>query len=150
LANVNRKLAMIEIVNRQRARKMNAKQWREFGEAALKTIGHDHESATIVFVADRAIRELNRRFRGKNYPTDVLSFPNEAAPFEVTNQSHLGDVVISVPRAMAQAKEAGLSFTAEVKQLILHGLLHLCGYDHETDRGKMNRLELRLRRRLGI
>jgi probable rRNA maturation factor len=141
---------MIEIVNRQRARKINAKQWREFGEAALKTIGRDRESAAIVFVADRAIKELNRRFRGKDHVTDVLSFPTEAAPFEVANQSHLGDVVISVPRATARAKDAGLSLTAEVKQLILHGLLHLCGYDHETDKGEMNRLELRLRRQLGI
>lgn len=141
---------MIDVVNRQRARKLNAKQWREFGEAALKTIGRDHESATIAFVADPAIKELNRRFRGQNYATDVLSFPNEAAAFETANEKHLGDVVISVPRAAAQAKTHGLSFAIEVKQLILHGLLHLCGYDHQTDDGEMNRLELRLRRRLGI
>ena len=62
----------------------------------------------------------------------------------------MGDVVISVERAEAQAAEHGLGFEEEVAQLILHGLLHLCGYDHETDNGEMNRLELRLRRRLGI
>ena len=139
---------MIEVINRQRRRKLNAKQWREFGEKALQAIGGDNESAAIVFVGDEAIKKLNRQFRGRNYAADVLSFPSKAEAFE--NQTDLGEVVISVQRAMAQAKEHRLSFTCEVKQLILHGLLHLCGYDHETDRGEMNRLELRLRKRLGI
>ncbi len=107
-------------------------------------------NATIVFLSDRAIRELNRRFRGKHYATDVLSFPCAAEPFERENRSQLGEVVISVQRAAAQARSNRLSFEDEVKQLILHGLLHLCGYDHETDNGEMNRLELRLRKRLGI
>jgi probable rRNA maturation factor len=141
---------MIEVVNRQRRRKINAKQWREFGEETLQAIGASQRNATIVFVGDETIKKLNRQFLGKNYATDVLSFPSEAEPFEVENGSQLGEVVLSVPRAMAQAKEHGLSFTHEVKQLILHGLLHLCGYDHETDHGEMNRLEMRLRKRLGI
>ena len=141
---------MIEVINRQRRRKLNAKQWREFGEKALQVIGQDDQSAAIVFVADEAIRKLNRSFRGRNYATDVLSFPNEAEPFEVENEIQLGDVVISVERAAAQAKEHRLSFANELKQLVLHGLLHLSGYDHETDHGEMNRLELRLRRQLGI
>ena len=141
---------MIEIVNRQRNRKINAKQWREFGEKALQAIGSRKQEATIVFVGDEAIRKLNRQFRGQDYVTDVLSFPSEAEPFEIENGSQLGEVVISVQRAAAQAKEHGLSFSDEVRQLILHGLLHLCGYDHETDNGQMNRLELRLRKKLGI
>lgn len=141
---------MIEVVNRQRGRKMVIKNWREFGEKALQAISKGEKNATIVFVSDGAIKELNRRFRGKNYATDVLSFPSEAAPFEIENQSLVGDVVISVQRATAQAQEHGLSFSDEVRQLILHGLLHLCGHDHETDRGEMNRLELRLRKQLGI
>ncbi|HZI86353.1 MAG TPA: rRNA maturation RNase YbeY, partial [Pyrinomonadaceae bacterium] len=62
----------------------------------------------------------------------------------------LGDIAISVERAESQALENGLAFEDEVAQLILHGLLHLCGYDHETDKGQMNRLELRLRKQLGI
>ena len=103
-----------------------------------------------MFLGDVAIRELNRRFRGKRYATDVLSFPSAPEPFEKENRSHLGEVVISVQRATAQARSNRLSFDDEVKQLILHGLLHLCGYDHETDNGEMNRLELRLRKRLGI
>ena len=139
----------IEVINRQRRRKINAKQWHEFGAQALSAIGSARD-ATIVFVSDRIIRDLNRQFRGKNHATDVLSFPNEAETFEIENQSHLGEVVISVQRAAAQARGNGLSFSNELKQLILHGLLHLCGYDHETDNGEMNRLELRLRRQLEI
>jgi probable rRNA maturation factor len=141
---------MIEVVNRQRRRKINAKQWREFGEKALQAIGTNQRDAAIVFVGDEGIKKLNRQFRGKNYPTDVLSFPSQAEAFEAEHRSQLGEVVISIHRAMAQAKAHGLTFPCEVKQLILHGLLHLCGYDHETDRGEMNRLELRLRKRLGI
>ena len=140
---------MIEIVNRQRRRKINAKQWREFGEEALRAIGTERES-TIVFVGDEAIKKLNHQFRGKNYATDVLSFPSEAEAFEGDQQKHLGEVVISVQRAAAQARRNGLSFSNEVKQLILHGLLHLSGYDHETDKGEMNRLELKLRKQLNI
>jgi probable rRNA maturation factor len=141
---------MVEIVNRQRRRRINSKQWREFGERALRAVGSARRDATIVFVSDRSIRELNRRYRGRNQATDVLSFPTKAEPFEAENRKHLGDVVISVQRAATQAQENELSFSSEVEQLILHGLLHLCGYDHETDNGQMNRLELKLRKRLGI
>ena len=141
---------MIEIVNRQRRRKIEPKHWRAFAEEALESIGAKKPNATIVFVGDNAIRELNRRFRGRDYATDVLSFPCEAELFEKENRSQLGEVVVSVQRATAQAQSNRLSFDNEVKQLILHGLLHLCGYDHETDNGEMNRLELRLRKQLGI
>lgn len=141
---------MIEIINRQRTRKINVRQCREFGERALRLIDSSKPAVTIVFVGDAAIRNLNKRFRGKDQVTDVLSFPNEAEPFETENQSQLGEVVISVQRAAAQAKQNGLTFSNEVEQLILHGLLHVCGYDHETDDGEMNRLEINLRKKLGI
>jgi probable rRNA maturation factor len=141
---------MIEIVNRQRHLKLDNAQWRTFGDAAMHAIGTNKTRATVVFVSDAGIKELNRQFRGRIYATDVLSFPSMAEPFETENQSHLGEVVISVQRAAAQAKTNRLSFATEIKQLILHGLLHLCGYDHETDKGEMNRLELRLRKKLGI
>ena len=146
----NVQASMIEIVNRQRGRTINAKQWREFTGKALRAIGRDNVSATIVFVSDDAIRKLNRRFRGKSRATDVLSFPAGSEAFEEEDGSHLGDVVISVERAAAQAKANKLSFSSEVEQLILHGLLHLCGYDHETDNGQMNQREVKLRKRLGI
>ena len=141
---------MIELINRQRARKIGGKEWREFAEQALQAIDSTQQSATIVFVSDAVIKKLNQQFRGQNYATDVLSFPTKAEDFESDNQSHLGEVVISVERAAAQAKENGLTFSNEVRQLILHGLLHLSGHDHETDKGEMNRLELKLRKKLGI
>ena len=141
---------MIDIINRQRRREIDAHQWRNFAEQALQAIDSTKQSVTIVFVSDAAIKKLNRQFRGKNYATDVLSFPTQAEDFERDNQLHLGEVVISVERAAAHAKENGLTFSNEVEQLILHGLLHLSGYDHETDHGEMNRLELRLRKQLGI
>ena len=141
---------MIEIVNRQRRRPVDAERWRRFTEQALAKIGVGAEGAAIVFVSDRTMRGLNRQFRGRDYATDVLSFPAARSEFEKLAGAGLGDVVVSVERAAAQSAEHDLSFEGEVAQLILHGLLHLCGYDHETDGGEMNRLELRLRRRLGI
>ncbi|PYS37565.1 MAG: rRNA maturation RNase YbeY [Acidobacteria bacterium] len=116
----------------------------------MREIDCAKRDATIVFVSDRNIRDLNRHFRQKNRATDVLSFPTKAERFETDLWAHLGEVVISVERAAAQAKQNRLSFQNEIEQLILHGLLHLCGYDHETDKGEMNRLELKLRRKLGI
>jgi|SRR5215831_9572798 len=141
---------MIEIVNRRRSRKIQSRPWRNFAERALTAIKSAPASATIVFVSDTGIKKLNRQFRGKDYATDVLSFPIEAEEFENQNETNLGDVVISVDRAAAQAKANGLTFENEVQQLILHGLLHLCGYDHETDNGEMNRIELKLRKKLRI
>lgn len=141
---------MIEIINRQRSQKFNARHLREFGERALRAIDASKPGAAIVLVSDAAIRKLNRQFRGKDQVTDVLSFPHEAEPFENETQSQLGEVVIAVQRAAAQAKLNGLTFSNEVEQLILHGLLHLCGYDHETDDGEMDLLELKLRKKLGI
>ena len=103
----------------------------------------------MAFISDKKITELNRAFRGKNSATDVLSFPNEPDEFE-ESENNLGDIVISVEQAARQAAENDLSLELEIKQLILHGILHLCGYDHETDSGEMNRLELKLRDQLGI
>jgi len=134
---------MIEAVNRQRKRKIDTKAWETFAVRAATAIGHRESSATIAFVSDRTIRQLNQQFRGVDKATDVLSFPAE-------DEANLGDIAISVDTAAAQAKETGLTFDEEVAQLILHGLLHLSGYDHETDNGEMNRLELRLRKKLRI
>ena len=141
---------MIEIVNRQRKVALDLGRWRAFAEKALRAVPAGGAGVTVAFVSDRAMRELNRRWRGKRGTTDVLSFPAGREEFEGAEGVTLGDVVISVEQAARQASEAGLTFENEVEQLILHGLLHLCGYDHETDGGEMNALELRLRRRLGI
>ncbi|MEP6706229.1 MAG: rRNA maturation RNase YbeY [Pyrinomonadaceae bacterium] len=141
---------MIEVVNRQRKRQLDCARWQAFAQKALLVIPVDAHGATIVFVSDRVMRELNRRWRRREETTDVLSFPAEQDEFEKLEGPSLGDVVISVEQAARQAAAQGLKFDEEVSQLILHGLLHLCGYDHETDKGQMNRLELRLRRRMGI
>ena len=129
---------------------MDCERWRAFVAKALKVVPAGGAGVTVAFVSDRAMRELNRRWRGKRGTTDVLSFPWEQDEFEKAAGLSLGDVVISVEQAARQAAERGLEFEGEVAQLILHGLLHLCGYDHETDDGEMNALELKLRRRLGI
>ena len=134
---------MIEVVNRQRRFKIDTAAWATVATKALAAIGKHESSVTIAFVSDKRIRELNQQFRGVDKATDVLSFPDE-------DPGNLGDVAISVETAARQAKDNGLSFDNEVAQLILHGLLHLSGYDHETDNGEMNRLELRLRRQLKI
>jgi probable rRNA maturation factor len=141
---------MIEVVNRQRKVPLDCEHWRAFVESALKVVPAKGAGVTVVFVSDRVMRELNRRWRGKSGTTDVLSFPAGEDEFEGFEGATLGDVVISLEQAARQAAEQGLGFEEEVSQLVLHGVLHLCGYDHETDKGEMNRLELRLRRRLGI
>jgi len=129
---------------------MDCQRWQVFGEKALKALGKAGQDATIAFVSDRQIKILNKRFRGLGNPTDILSFPAGDDQFAETSQPSLGDVAISVERAEIQAVENGLAFEKEIAQLILHGLLHLCGYDHETDDGEMNRLELLLRGQMGI
>ena len=141
---------MVEVVNRQRKVALDCGRWREFTERALKVVPAGGAGATVAFVSDRLMRGLNRRWRGKAGTTDVLSFPSGQEEFERGAGATLGDVVVSVEQAARQASEHGLDFEGEVAQLILHGLLHLCGYDHETDGGEMNALELRLRRRLEI
>jgi len=97
-----------------------------------------------LITGDAEMRRLNRQFRGKDYPTDVLSFPLEG------RRGPLGDIAISVARARAQAREFGHSAEEEVRVLMLHGVLHLLGMDHETDEGRMARAEKRWRAALGL
>ncbi|MGO8786658.1 MAG: rRNA maturation RNase YbeY [Terriglobia bacterium] len=118
----------------------------------------------ICLVDDHAIRHLNLAYRGKDRATDVLSFPwNDAAtplsrgPLPASRRRErvgitdfLGDVVISVPTARRNAGEEGHSTLNEIRWLILHGVLHLLGYDHESDAGEMVALELALREQLGV
>jgi probable rRNA maturation factor len=99
-----------------------------------------------LITTDAELQRLNRTFRRKDYPTDVLSFP--AAPLPKT--SHLGDLAISWQRAREQAREFGHATETEIRILMLHGALHLAGMDHETDSGRMSRVETRWRRTLGL
>ena len=134
----------IEVVSRQRLVPINRGRICNLGQEALTSAGRADSSLTVAFVRDRRIRELNRDFRGKDRATDVLSFPSGDA----VGADYLGDIVISTDAAARQAKEAGHSLDRELNELVIHGVLHLCGYDHETDRGEMDRLELKLRRKL--
>jgi probable rRNA maturation factor len=102
---------------------------------------------SVMLTDDEGIRAYNRRFRGVDEPTDVLSFPAEAG--DPSSSGHyLGDLVVSAERAAAQAAELGHDLAAEVEVLVLHGILHLLGHDHETDSGDMRALEARLARAL--
>jgi probable rRNA maturation factor len=141
---------MIEVVNRQRKLPIDCDCCQAFATRAAHALPITAAGVTVAFVSDRAMRELNKMWRGKAVTTDVLSFPAEQAEFEKAEGLNLGDVVISIEQAARQAKDHGLNLENEIEQLILHGLLHLSGYDHETDSGQMNRLELKLRKKLGI
>jgi probable rRNA maturation factor len=105
---------------------------------------------TVLLTTDDAIRKLNRKFRGKNKATDVLSFPAEGPNRGTGAETISGDLAISVTTALGQAAEQGHSLSTEIKVLILHGLLHLAGYDHEADNGRMARRERKLRAQLKI
>jgi probable rRNA maturation factor len=105
---------------------------------------------SVLLTTDETIRDLNRRFRGMNKTTDVLSFP--ATPLQSAKPAErvAGDIAISVPTARRQAADQGHALSCELKILILHGLLHLAGYDHESDSGRMRRREHHLREQLGL
>ncbi len=113
-----------------------------FAAKAQRAVGLRGE-VNIRIASNRELRELNRRFRKKNQPTDVLSFPTETPTLA-------GDIAISAEIAVANAADMGHSPQTELKVLILHGLLHLAGYDHETDDGEMRTRETSLRRKLGL
>jgi probable rRNA maturation factor len=104
-----------------------------------------------LITGDAHMRRLNREFRGKDYPTDVLSFPaGDSLGHAGGGSPRAGDIAISLPRARAQAKRLGHSAEREIRILMLHGLLHLLGQDHESDGGRMARAEKRWRGRLGL
>ena len=113
-------------------------------QAAVRLSGR----VSILLTTDKNLRRFNRQFRSIDKPTDVLSFPANA--FIQRQEKIAGDLAISVPTARRQAEEQAHSLSIEIKVLILHGLLHLAGYDHETDTGQMARRERRLRAQLGL
>lgn len=104
-------------------------------------------SVSVLLTGDKALRRLNREFRGKDKATDVLSFPTGEG---LGRRRIAGDLAISVETAAREAARQGHTLDIELRVLLLHGVLHLAGYDHETDSGEMARKENRLRRRLGL
>jgi probable rRNA maturation factor len=142
-----------EVVNRQRFALVDRSRIERLVAGALDAVGRGAANLTVALVRDRVTRDLNRQYRGIDRSADVLSFPAEDKPAGSRRRggdasNYLGDIVVSTDAAQQQAREAGHSFEREIDELVLHGVLHLCGFDHETDRGEMNRLELRLRRKL--
>jgi probable rRNA maturation factor len=158
---------MSELYNVQRKVHLDVRPLRVFAETLCDQVHEAFGSSfATALISDRRMKELNSLFRGNSETTDVLSFPHAADQFDksdaLTQASgggktskgvtliFLGDIVISAEQAERQAKSNRLSLEREIKQLILHGLLHLCGYDHERDKGEMNERELELRKKLKI
>ncbi len=117
-----------------------------FAQALRKRVARGREFHCL-FTNDAELQALNNQFRHKDEPTDVLSFPSDA-PDHI--DSHLGDIAISIARARAQAREWGHALEEELRILMLHGVLHLTGMDHETDSGEMRRAEMRWRKKLSL
>jgi probable rRNA maturation factor len=156
------------IVNRQSGISVPLRDMQKFLTRARRRLRLPKDAVTICLVTDAQIARWNRAYRGKNKPTDVLSFPANAsepkrsrakptrerfatAPAAANKStSYLGDIAIAPAVAKRNASDLGRSFSAEMRILILHGMLHLMGYDHESDEGQMDRREKRLRRELGL
>jgi probable rRNA maturation factor len=147
------------IVNRQRAVRVTLKPLEEFFRRVREELGLGEAGVTICLVSDAEIARMNETFRKKKGPTDVLSFPAVKRRLAVRISrggaekdlgEYLGDVAISPATAGRYARKNGRRLPAELRVLILHGVLHLLGYDHETDRGEMTRLENRLRKRFDL
>lgn len=139
-----RQTPVINLFNRQRKIKLDTAFLLEFLEGLAGRLKLE-KGFSLALVSDRMIREMNRKFAGKDKPTDVLSFPFivEGAG----DPEYLGDIAVSVERAAAQAER---NLEHELRILALHGVLHLLGYDHESDKGEMGRREKRLREELNL
>ncbi len=165
------------ILNRQRRVPIALAPLDVFAGRVARTLRVARESFSVCLVSDAEMARMNQRFRGKRGPTDVLSFPANGtrgarAPRNGSRgtgssrarwrkrgpslngggdgREFLGDIAISPQTARRNAQRDGRALSSELQILILHGVLHLLGYDHEADEGEMERLELRLRQRLGI
>jgi probable rRNA maturation factor len=144
------------ILNRQRSVRVSVKDLNEFLARARRALRLRPESVGVWLVTNSEIARWNRTYRGKPGPTDVLSFPagneNGGALKRPKNSSclYLGDIAIAPAVARRNARRFHRPFGQEMRILILHGMLHLLGYDHETDSGQMDRREHRLRRSLGL
>jgi probable rRNA maturation factor len=135
----------VQVLIRQRKFRIFPKAVADFCAALLSDLGQSPSGLAVTFVGSRRMRQLNLRYRKKNYATDVLSFSYDRTCIE--GVPFLGDIVISVEKALEQALSHHVNPEKEVRKLLLHGVLHLLGYDHEQDRGEMIRLQRRMMRR---
>lgn len=139
------------ILNRQRKYRISISSLRQFAKTLGKKLRIPDVEFTVVLSNDQVIRRLNRDYRQKDKATDILSFPpgscGQLHPLHFDNRT-LGDMIVSVETARKQAFERKHSLNTELRILLIHGLLHLLDYDHETDQGQMRRKELKLQREL--
>ena len=133
------------VVLRKKLPGVSGRALNRFLTRAEQAVGLSGE-VNVLITTSREIRALNRRYRGKDKPTDVLSFP----PLPTVAHDFAGDVAISADIAVQNSRNFGHPAKDEIKILMLHGMIHLAGYDHETDNGEMKRKENRLRRALGL
>jgi probable rRNA maturation factor len=155
------------ILNQQRQVKVSISGLEKFFAKVRRILRIPASAATICLVTNAEIAKWNRLYRGKNRPTDVLSFTTDepsskqrvrklhgkgatVALRTTSTPDYLGDIAIAPAVARQNAHRLGRDFDAEMRILILHGILHLMGYDHETDQGQMDRREMSLRRHLGL
>ncbi|MDD5543618.1 MAG: rRNA maturation RNase YbeY [Acidobacteriia bacterium] len=143
----------MNIHNLQTSIRVNQRALTLFAKRAARATRQAPDDFSVVLVNDRTIQALNRRFLGRNRATDVLSFAtgNSLAPWNAMERHEIlrrGEIVISVSTAQRQARREGHSLFKELEMLIIHGMLHLMGYDHEVDHGQMTRKELALRDKL--
>jgi probable rRNA maturation factor len=146
-AHGNAQISMI--VNRQRRVPVAMHPLQQFYERVRRELGFAPESVTIQLISDEAMAQLNETFRKKQGPTDVLSFPADGAR-PPRGAGYIGDIAISPETARRNARRYSRSLPVEMRILILHGMIHLAGFDHESDHGEMDRIERRLRKRLGV
>jgi probable rRNA maturation factor len=147
------------VTNRQQSVRVALRPLQTFLRQVRDELGLREASVTICLVSDAEIARMNETFRKKKGPTDVLSFPATtrrrpgsmpAASNKIKKSEFLGDIAISPATARRYARKNGRRLPNELRVLILHGVLHLLGYDHETDRGEMGRVERKLRKRFGL
>jgi probable rRNA maturation factor len=152
------------ILNKQKKVRLATRPLQEFLRKTQRELKIVNSEITIAFVSQTEIARWNEAYRKKKGPTDVLSFPATAShgapalpnayscsPLATRHSPlFLGDIAIAPETAKRYAKKNGRTLSSEIRVLMLHGVLHLMGYDHESDQGQMNRIEQKLRRRLGI
>jgi probable rRNA maturation factor len=147
------------ILNRQRTVRLDRLSLKEFVRRVRDELSLGDAEITVCLLSDAEMARMNEAFRKKSGPTDVLSFPSvqrqrpissKPGPRSQMRSTVLGEIAIAPATARRNARKYRRTLANEMRILILHGVLHLLGYDHETDRGRMNRLEQNLRRRLGL
>lgn len=129
------------ISNRQKRKRILLREIRHKAQAVLNALGYPEHELSILIVDDKEMAQLNAQYLHREGPTNVIAFPMQEGDFADVNPMMLGDVVLSVDTAQAEARAARIPFAARFTQLLVHGILHLVGYDHETDEEEARRME---------